>query len=147
MASQKPTEYLTEEHEAIKKMLKIVDKVSLKLESGEEVSPDHLEKIVYFIRGFADKCHYAKEEDLLFPAMIDSGVPEEGGPINLLGRHIDKEDNILCQIAEMHISEEGMAKLWEEFERVEREKIGPGKHEAFMAILNELEAEYLEKSE
>lgn len=186
MARQKPTEYLTEEHEAIKKMLKIVDKVSQKLESGEEVVPDHLEKIVYFIRGFADKCHHAKEEDLLFPAMIESGVPEEGGPIgvmlqehdegrgyvgqmkeaaekykdgdkslcaqfvengrnfiNLLSQHIDKENDILYQIANMHISEEGMAKLWEEFERVEREKIGPGKLEVFMAILKELEAKYL----
>lgn len=190
MTHQKPTELLTDEHKSIKKMLKILERVSQKLESGEEVNPDHLEKIVYFIRGFADKCHHAKEEDLLFPAMIDSGVPKEGGPIgvmlqehdegrgyvgqmkeaaekykdgdkslcsqfiengrnfiNLLSQHIDKEDNILYQIANMHISEKGMAELWEEFERVEREKIGPGKHEAFMSILKELETEYLEGSE
>lgn len=46
MAHQKPTELLTEEHRDIKEMLTILEKVSQKLEAGEEVNPDHLEKIV-----------------------------------------------------------------------------------------------------
>jgi hypothetical protein len=64
-----PTDQLKEEHEGILLMLRILEKVSAKLKSGEKVDPDHLERIVEFFRVFADKCHHGKEEDLLFPEM------------------------------------------------------------------------------
>jgi len=80
----RPTEQLKEEHNAIKLMLRILEKVCEKLESKEEVNPEHLEKIVEFIKVFADKCHHGKEEDLLFPAMEDAGIPKEGGPIAVM---------------------------------------------------------------
>ncbi len=80
----KPTEILKEEHVAIKRMLKVIESVCLRLESGEDVSPEHLEQIVGFLRGFADKCHHAKEEDLLFPALEEAGIPGEGGPIGMM---------------------------------------------------------------
>jgi len=79
-----PTEELKEEHQGILLMLKILDKVCVKLESKEKVDPDHLERIVEFFRVFADKCHHGKEEDLLFPEMEKSGVPKERGPIGVM---------------------------------------------------------------
>lgn len=185
----KPTEQLKEEHEAIKLMLRISEKVCEKLESGEEVDPEHLEQIVEFIKVFADKCHHGKEEDLLFTAMEEAGIPKKGGPIGvmltehdmgrgyvkgmseavakykggdrkvssaivgnarnyiaLLTQHIDKEDNILYPMADMHLSEERQKELLEEFERVEREKIGVGKHEEFHELLNHLREVYLKDS-
>ena len=42
------------------------------------------EKIIEFIKGFADKCHHGKEEDILFPAMVNHGIPREGGPIAVM---------------------------------------------------------------
>jgi len=66
-----PTEQLKEEHEAIKLMLRILDKVCDKLESGEEVNPEHLDQILEFIKVFADKCHHGKEEDLLFQQLLN----------------------------------------------------------------------------
>src|SRR5512137_1052010 len=80
----KPTEQLKEEHREIELMLKILEKACKKLESGEKVSPEHLEKIVEFIRVFVDKCHHAKEEDQLFPAMEEAGIPKQGGPIGVM---------------------------------------------------------------
>ncbi len=65
----RPTEELKREHEAIKLMLRILEKVSEKLESGEDVNTDHLDKILEFIQVFADKCHHGKEEDFLFKEM------------------------------------------------------------------------------
>jgi hemerythrin-like domain-containing protein len=79
-----PTDELKEEHQGILLMLKILDKVCVKLESKEKVDPDHLERIVEFFRVFADKCHHGKEEDLLFPEMEKSGVPKERGPIGVM---------------------------------------------------------------
>ena len=79
-----PTEQLKEEHQGILLMLKILEKVCLKLESQEKVAPDHLERIVEFFRVFADKCHHGKEEDLLFPEMERAGISREGGPIGVM---------------------------------------------------------------
>jgi hemerythrin-like domain-containing protein len=79
-----PAEQLREEHQGILLMLRILEKVVSKLEEKERVDPAHLERIVEFLRIFADKCHHGKEEDLLFPAMEKAGVPRERGPIGVM---------------------------------------------------------------
>ena len=79
-----PTKQLIEENDSIKVMLKIIEKVSEKLESGEEVDSEHLESMIDFIRIFADKCHHGKEEDILFSAMEEVGILKEGGPIGVM---------------------------------------------------------------
>ncbi len=79
-----PTEILKEEHKEIRRMLKILGKAAEKLKKGEEVERDVLEKILEFIRVFADECHHGKEEDLLFPAMEIAGIPKESGPIGVM---------------------------------------------------------------
>ena len=80
----KPTETLKTEHKAILLMLEVTENVSRKLEAGDSVPGGDLIRIVDFIQGFADKCHHAKEEDLLFPAMEKTGVPRQGGPIGVM---------------------------------------------------------------
>jgi hemerythrin-like domain-containing protein len=80
----KPTEQLKEEHKSIELMLRILEKVCEKLESGEKINPEHLEKILEFIKVFVDKCHHAKEEAQLFPAMEEAGIPKHGGPIGVM---------------------------------------------------------------
>ena len=83
-----PTEELVREHGDILVMLQIVREMVRRLETGEPVDPDHLENAVDFIRNYADKYHHAKEEDFLFPAMEEAGVPAEGGPIGaMLAEH------------------------------------------------------------
>ncbi len=44
------------------------------LEKGKELNVAHFKKILDFIKGFADKCHHGKEEDILFPDLIDHGL-------------------------------------------------------------------------
>ncbi len=77
-------EQLKEEHQAILLMLKIMEATCKKLEAGEDVSKDDLNDMVKFIKEFADKSHHLKEEDLLFPAMEEVGIPREGGPIGVM---------------------------------------------------------------
>ncbi|MGQ9493469.1 MAG: hemerythrin domain-containing protein [Anaerolineae bacterium] len=64
------------------------------------------------------------------------------GYIALLRQHINKEDNILYRMADMHLSESKQQELLEQFEQVERERIGPGKHEEFHRLLEHLETVY-----
>jgi hemerythrin-like domain-containing protein len=182
----KPTEELKKEHEAIKLMLQILEKISEKLESGESVDTDHLDKIVEFIQVFADKCHHGKEEDLLFKEMEAVGFPRDQGPVgvmlrehevgrsyvqnmkdgvaklktgdtksasviaknardyaSLLSQHIEKEDNILYPMAEGRLPEAKLEELKKGFEKVEKERIGPGRHEEFHELLHRLKEFYL----
>jgi hemerythrin-like domain-containing protein len=99
----KPTDELKAEHEAIKQMLRIMGKVCDNLDAQKKVEPKDLEAIVEFIQVFADKCHHAKEEGTLFPAMIDAGIPAQGGPVSvMLAEHFRGRDyvkNIKAAIA------------------------------------------------
>jgi len=182
----RPTEVLKKEHKAIELMLKVLEKFCEKIESEKEVNQEHLDQILEFIKVFGNQCHHAKEEELLFPAMEDMGMPREGGPIGvmltehdmgrnyvkgmsaatqkykagdkdalsditenarnyitLLREHIDKEDTILYQMADTHLSAEKEEELLEGFEKLERDRIGIDKHEGFHRLLQHLEEVYL----
>ncbi|HEY4716553.1 MAG TPA: hemerythrin domain-containing protein [bacterium] len=80
----KPTEILMEEHKAILKLLDALVRVSEKLRNGSAVNIELLEKAVDFIRTFADKCHHAKEEHVLFRFMEENGIPTHGGPVGVM---------------------------------------------------------------
>ena len=73
----RPTEILTEEHNCVKVILRVLDVMCVKLKAGEKVEPGHIEGAVDFIKNFADRAHHMKEEDLLFPAMEAAGVSKE----------------------------------------------------------------------
>ena len=175
-----PTEQLRNEHQAVLLALDILEKICRKLEAGKKIDPKHQEEILEFIKIFVDKCHHGKEENLLFPAMEEVGIPKEEGPIGmmlmehdmgrgyvkamsenisnpekfirdargyieLLKQHIEKENNILYQMAETNISQEKDSELLKEFDKLELERIGPGKHEEFHKMLERLKRIYLEK--
>jgi len=174
----RPTEILKKEHEIIKQMLSTINKITNKIEKKESVDENDLKSIVEFIREFADKCHHAKEEDKLFPAMEEYGIPREGGPIGvmieehelgrsyvknmsiglekkdlskfienaknyaqLLDQHIDKENNILYMMADMHIPQAKQNELLREFEKTEK-SVGKEKHEKFHRLVKELTKKY-----
>ncbi|MCI0478575.1 MAG: hemerythrin domain-containing protein [Anaerolineales bacterium] len=82
------TQVLRDEHEGILAMLAIVEAAAQRLQSGKDIPRDLMPNAVNFFRNFADKCHHGKEEDELFPAMEQRGVPKEGGPIGaMLAEH------------------------------------------------------------
>src|SRR3989338_4994563 len=76
-----PTEKLEQEHDVILKMLKVIQAVSGKI---EEIDQKTLKDIIDFIRTFADHCHHAKEEKILYVEAEKHGIPNEGGPIGMM---------------------------------------------------------------
>ncbi len=80
----KPTDILREEHELILDMLKVVNAACERIDRGETPDAGILASMIDFIRNFADKCHHAKEENLLFPALEKAGIPREGGPVGVM---------------------------------------------------------------
>ena len=61
-----PTKILAEEHQNILKIIDALLKECDALKLGEEIDQDFFKKAIEFIRGYADRFHHAKEEDILF---------------------------------------------------------------------------------
>lgn len=75
MTHHTPSETLREEHEVIEHLLDAVDGMATSLEKGERVPRADLDSALEVIVNFADKCHHAKEEKVLFGALRDLGTP------------------------------------------------------------------------
>lgn len=172
---------LKEEHQAVRVMLKILEKISQKLQAGEKVNFDHLDQILEFIKVFVDKCHHKKEEGFLFPSIQYLPIPDvkilidgmikdhfilhgivkeisdcvrdyKAGDqkavveiiehsrsyIYLLSKHADKEDDVLFEALEEHLSDSVQEKLVVDFEKMEINQIGAGKHEELHRMLDRL---------
>jgi len=85
----KAVEDLKKEHEAILFTLQILDRIVTLIGKREAVSKKDMSDLINFLKEFADKCHHGKEEGILFPAMVNAGVAEKGGPIGvMLSEHI-----------------------------------------------------------
>ncbi|MBP1607877.1 MAG: cytoplasmic protein [Acidobacteria bacterium] len=181
----KPTEVLITEHNAVLLGLEILEKVEAALEAGSADAPQHLGQLIDFFRGFVDRCHHGKEEDILFPELEKRGLLREGGPIgvmlaeheigrqriqgmssaldrlrqgeslavsdirenslgyrNLLKVHIHKENNILFPMADSLLNDDDAVKIIDRFAEIEKDRVGPGKHEAYHSLLHRLKEIY-----
>ena len=79
----KATGQLRDEHEGVKVMLDIMEKVCEKLKKTGGIDKEHFDGILEFLKVFVDKCHHGKEEELLFPALVAAGIPKKG-PIEVM---------------------------------------------------------------
>jgi hemerythrin-like domain-containing protein len=79
--SEKATELLSQEHRVIERVLAVIEKLTTRPVEG---SIKDWKKALDFIRNFADQCHHFKEEQVLFPAMEQHGIPSEGGPVGVM---------------------------------------------------------------
>lgn len=83
-AAETPTAILRNQHTKILKVANILEHL---LNAASESAPadyDGLTDCVTFIRLYADALHHGKEEDLLFPALIERGMPKDGGPVAVM---------------------------------------------------------------
>ncbi len=78
------TEDLKAEHEGIRLMLHVLNRVCEILELGQVVDPVHLSRIMEFLNVFVDRCHHGKEEDFLFPELEKEGIANRDGLIGVL---------------------------------------------------------------
>src|SRR5262249_7394604 len=79
--SEKATELLSDEHRVIERVLAVLEKLTTR---PVENSLDCWKKALDFFSHFADRCHHFKEEQVLFPAMEERGIPRAGGPIGMI---------------------------------------------------------------
>jgi hemerythrin-like domain-containing protein len=79
-----PTQYLSQDHRTIERLLETLEQAARRLYKGEPIRPGFFLDAARFISGFADGCHHRKEEGALFPAMEQAGFPSQGGPIAVM---------------------------------------------------------------
>lgn len=68
-----------------------------------------------YVRDFADAVEKYKQNKSQIKKIVENAM----GYVELLEQHIDKEDNILYMMTDMHLSEKQQKKLIKEFEKVE----------------------------
>ena len=75
-------ELMVEEHTIIKRMLAVARKFSIKVLNNEEVDYSDFNKVIDFVRNYADSHHHSKEEVILFKKMSEVlGDRIANGPI------------------------------------------------------------------
>ena len=80
----KAIEILMGEHRLIEQVLGSLETYVVGIEQGLAPERAMLAEYVAFFRGFADACHHAKEEDLLFQRMLERGMPRQTGPLAVM---------------------------------------------------------------
>ena len=64
-------ELMVSEHKNIKRMLKVIRSMSIKVLNNEFEQYEDFNKVIDFVRNYADKHHHAKEETILFKKMAE----------------------------------------------------------------------------
>jgi hemerythrin-like domain-containing protein len=76
------TTVLVEEHQLILRMIALLEKNVALAEVGRFSDWSFfLDEALPFIKDFADLFHHAKEEDMLFKALVANGMPREHSPV------------------------------------------------------------------
>jgi len=75
------TSALVNEHRLILRMLDVLERVARATADGEYSDFRFYLEAVDFIRQYADRFHHAKEEDVLFQALVKNGMPAANSPI------------------------------------------------------------------
>ena len=92
------TDILRSEHETILDVLAALEWISgpgvpeLDLTSAQEA--------LDFLRGFGDRCHHGKEEQLFFPALAARGLPRNVGPLAVMASEHDEGRALLTRMAD-----------------------------------------------
>jgi hemerythrin-like domain-containing protein len=88
-------ETLMNEHRAIERVLDALVGFAEDAQRRAATEKEELARFVAFAREFADKRHHAKEEGILFRAMVDHGFPSNGGPIAVMLHEHDEGRNLV----------------------------------------------------
>jgi len=78
---KKIIEDLVNDHKLIVSLLDVIDKI----DNSKNYEKDYFEKIIYVIKNFADKFHHGKEEEILYPYVVEhKGFSKENGPVAIM---------------------------------------------------------------
>ena len=65
------------EHRLIERMIGTIKKLLEIIQAEKKEDPAQVERIIHFIRAYADRCHHGKEEEILFRALDSKAISSE----------------------------------------------------------------------
>jgi hemerythrin-like domain-containing protein len=93
------TDILRNEHEILLDVLLALETISEPAARGEILDMRSAREILDFLRGFGDRCHHGKEEQLFFPALAARGLPREVGPLAVMMGEHDQGRGLIARMA------------------------------------------------
>jgi len=73
-----------DEHRVIERAISALTGYARAVARGDEHPRQDLAELVHFLQDYADTHHHGKEEDILFRAMAQHGMPLDGGPLAVM---------------------------------------------------------------
>jgi hemerythrin-like domain-containing protein len=83
-ANDTPTRILRDQHQNILKVADVLEEILAHEPEPGVFDFDALADCTSFIRLYADALHHGKEEALLFPELVERGMPRDAGPIAVM---------------------------------------------------------------
>lgn len=94
----RPTHTLKHEHRIIEQALRGLEGICTRLELNEDIPAEAFIQMLDFVQIYADRYHHEKEELYLFPALQETGMLVEGGPLGFLKQEHHTERQLLLEL-------------------------------------------------
>jgi hemerythrin-like domain-containing protein len=115
------TEILVNEHEVILQVLGCLERLADRAESQRTMDVPRARQALDFLVTFADRCHHGKEEQALFVALEQRGLPKQAGPLAvMLSEHEQGRAAIARMGAATEAAEQGQAQASAQFANAAR---------------------------
>jgi hemerythrin-like domain-containing protein len=121
-------ETLMNEHRTIERVLDALVVFADDAQRRGGTEGEELARFVRFFREYADAAHHAKEEDVLFQAMVAHGFPRNGGPVAVM---LHEHDEGRAAVGALD-ARAGQAAPWSDADRQEIADVARG----FSALLH-----------
>jgi hemerythrin-like domain-containing protein len=121
-------ETLMNEHRTIERVLDALVVFADDAQRRGGTEGEELARFVRFFREYADAAHHAKEEDVLFQAMVAHGFPRNGGPVAVM---LHEHDEGRAAVGALD-ARAGQAAPWSDADRQEIVEVARG----FSALLH-----------
>lgn len=101
---------LMAEHRVIESVLAALTAYARSVANGRDMPRADLVELVSFLQDYADAFHHGKEEDILFRAMADQGMPVDGGPLGVMLAEHAEGRRLTSSLSEISAGEGGWSK-------------------------------------
>ena len=112
----KPTSILVNEHRLIEQVLACLERMAERCDSQRRLESAPARDAIVFFRGFAERCHYSKEETQLLPTMRAMGIsPERCLGCSMFERHEEGRLHVAAMETAVEPASAGDATALKEF--------------------------------
>ncbi len=102
------TRALVDEHRLILRMIALLEQNAPRTAAGSYLNWQFYLDGIDFIRQYADRFHHAKEEDILFKALINNGMPKDNSPVAaMLMEHDQGRSYVRAMESAVHETQSG----------------------------------------